>query len=406
MFMGMIKDWKSNYLSIKETRHNKVFYFDNRQHEKSFTFKISAMIKYIFAFIMLIHGLIHCMGFAKAFNYGNITQLTRSISKTNGFLWFLVALLFVVATVLFLAKKESWPYVAISAAIISQILLITVWKDAKFGTIANAVILIAAIAGWGIQNFEAHFKNDVKQNLRRTNTFQTDVLTEDDLKPLPFPVKKYLRYCGVLNKPKVKNMKIVFDGQMREKGKDWFPFRSVQYNFFDEPTRLFFMKAKMFGITLTVYHSYQNAHATMQVKLLGLFNLVNVKGVEMDTAETVTVFNDMCLMVPATMIDKRIEWTSIDSLSAKATFTNGINKISATIYFNEKGQLINFISDDRYAITDMKRYRFSTPVKEYTHMNDRNIWKYGETIWHYPDGEFVYGKFIVKSIEYNVTDFK
>ena len=201
-------------------------------------------------------------------------------------------------------------------------------------------------------------------------------------------------------------MKVVFDGEMRDKGKAFFKFTSVQFNFFDDPTRLFFMKAKMYGAPVPGYHCYQNATATMQIKLLGLLNVVNVKGTEMNKAETVTLFNDMCLMAPAALIDKRIEWTTIDSLSAKATFTNGINKITATLYFNEQGQLINFISDDRYAITDMKQYRFSTPVKDYIQLHGINIWKYGETIWHYPDGEFVYGKFTLKSIEYNVTQFK
>ncbi len=240
----------------------------------------------------------------------------------------------------------------------------------------------------------------------KINNSQTDLLTESDIQSLPLPIQKYIRYCGVVNKPKVKKAKIVFDGEMREKGKDWFTFRSVQYNFFDEPTRLFFMKAKMFGITLPGYHSYQNAHATMQVKLFGLFNVVNVKGIEMNKAKTVTVFNDMCLMSPATLIDKRIEWVPVDSLSAKATFTNGVNKITATLYFNEQGQLINFTSNDRYAISDMKRYRFSTLVKAYMQTDGKTVWKYGEAVWHYPDGEFVYGKFVLKSIEYNVIEFK
>ena len=193
---------------------------------------------------------------------------------------------------------------------------------------------------------------------------------------------------------------------MRDKGKDWFKFTAVQYNFFDEPTRLFFMKAKMYGVPVPGYHCYQNATASMQIKLLGLFNVVNIKGTIMSKAETVTVFNDLCLMAPAALIDKRIEWTAIDSLSAKATFSNGVYKITATLYFNELGQLINFTSDDRYAVTDLKQYRFSTPVKDYTEINGINIWKYGEAVWHYPDGEFVYGKFSLKSIEYNVADIK
>lgn len=364
------------------------------------------MLKYLLAFILLIHGLIHLMGFAKAYNYGNITQLTKYISKPVGSLWLITATLFIVAVLLVLMKKESWQYVAIIAAVISQILIITNWKDAKFGTILNIIILLVSIASWATFHFEMVFKADVKKHIAQTNLSNIDLLTEADIAALPAPVQKYIRYAGAVNKPKVKNMKIVFDGEMREKGKDFFKFNSVQYNFFEDPARLFFMKAEMYGITVPGYHCYQYATATMQIKLLGLFNVVNVKGTEMNKAETVTVFNDMCLMAPATMIDKRIEWTPVDSLSVKATFTNGVNKITAILYFNEQGQLINFTSDDRYAVSDMKQYRFSTPVRDYTPMNGINIWKYGETVWHYPDGEFVYGKFTLKSIDYNVTDFK
>ena len=364
------------------------------------------MLKYLFAFIQLIHGLIHFMGFAKAYNFGNITQLTKEITKANGLLWLFAAILFLAAALLLLLKKESWPCIAVVAVVISQILIITVWKDAKFGSILNIIILFVAIASYASYHFEMAFKADVKRHIAETDFSSNDLLTEADIVSLPAPIYKYIRYAGAVNKPKVKNMKIVFDGEMRDKGKDFFNFTSVQYNFFDDPTRLFFMKATMYGTTVPGYHCYQNEKATMQIKLLGLFNVVNLKGAEMNKAETVTLFNDMCLMAPAALINKRIEWTEIDSLSAKAIFTNGINKITATLYFNELGQLINFTSDDRYSIGDMKQYRFSTPVKEYVQINGKNIWKYGETIWHYPDGEFVYGKFTLKSIEYNVADYK
>lgn len=363
-------------------------------------------MKYLFAFIMLAHGLIHLMGFAKAFGNGNITQLTKEISKPMGMVWLVTAILFTIAMVMFFLKKESWPVLAIVAVVVSQVLIITVWKEAKFGTIANVIILVGAILSWGSLNFESQFKKDVNANLFRTNTAQIDLITEADIQHLPQPVQKYLRYVGVLNKPKVKNVRIVFDGQMRDKGKDWFKFRSVQYNFFDDPTRLFFMKAKMFGVTVPGYHNYHSATASMDIRLFGLLPIVQVKGVEMNKAETVTVFNDMCIMIPATLIDKRIEWQAIDSTSAKATFTNGVNKISATLYFNEQGQLVNFISDDRYAVSDMKQYRFSTPMKDYKLIDGRNVPTYGEAVWHYPEGEFVYGKFHLVSIEYNVTDFE
>ena len=142
----------------------------------------------------------------------------------------------------------------------------------------------------------------------------------------------------------------------------------------------------------------------MDIRLFGLFPIIKQSGDVMNKAETVTLFNDMCLMVPATLIDKRIQWEPIDSLTTKAVFTNRGISISAMLYFNEAGQLINFTSDDRTAKSDIKQYRFSTPQARYENINGINVMFGGEAIWHYPDGEFVYGKFKLKSIQYNISN--
>lgn len=359
-------------------------------------------MRILFSIILLGHGLIHFMGFAKAFNNGSITQISKEISKPTGVLWLLTAFLFIAATILFLVKKDAWMFVGLAAAIISQILIFTVWKDAKFGTIANIIILVAAVLSYGSYHFEKSYQKDVKENLQSTNMLKTDLLTETDLQTLPEPVQRYLKYAGVINKPKLKNMRIVFEGQMREKGKDFFPFTCEQYNFFDEPTRLFFMKATIKGFTVPGYHKYSNATALMDIRLFGFFPVVKKSGKDMDQAETVTLFNDMCLMAPATLLDKRIVWQAIDSNSAKATFTNHTITVSAILYFNKQGQLIDFISNDR----DVNHYAFSTPVSNYKNINGLNIMTYGETIWHYPDEKFVYGKFNLREVEYNVSVLK
>jgi hypothetical protein len=229
----------------------------------------------------------------------------------------------------------------------------------------------------------------------------TDLLTEKDLQHLPAIVRKYIVHSDAILQPKVKSFSVVFEGEMRDKGKDWFSFRSEQYNTIQPASRQFFMKAKMFGITIPGYHHYADGKATMQIKLFGLIPIVDIKGKELSQAETVTLFNDMCLMAPASLIDPRIVWQPIDGLHVKATFTNTPYSISAKLIFNADGELINFFSDDRYAVADMKRYRFSTPFSQYKKIDGRPIGTYGEAIWHYPDGEFVYGRFILKEVEYN-----
>lgn len=97
-----------------------------------------------------------------------------------------------------------------------------------------------------------------------------------------------------------------------------------------------------------------------------------------------------------------IVWDEIDNLTAKATFVNKNTSITAILLFNEKGQLINFISDDRTDISDMKQYRFSVPVSEYKTFEGQNIPTEIKAVWHYPEGDFVYGNLVLKNIRFNI----
>lgn len=363
-------------------------------------------MKIIFSILLIIHGLIHFMGFAKAFNLAEISQLHHAIGKSTGIIWLLAGMLFIAAATSFFLKCDWWWIPGIAATLLSQVLIVMTWQDAKFGTIANIIVMIALVAGFGTWNFHRSFLNDYREGLARTGTIPATLLTESDIQHLPLPVQRYIRYSGVLNHEKVRNIKICFTGQMREKGKEWFELHSTQYNFFDIPARLFYMTGKIKGMNVPGYHAYKNGNASMQIRLFGLFPVVNVRDGDLNQAETVTFFNDMCLMAPATLIDKRIQWEETDSLSAKATFTcNGI-KISAMLYFNETGQLVNFVSDDRYALSgkSFEKFRFSTPAYDYKNINGINICTRGEVIWHYPEGEFVYGKFKLDTIDYNLKN--
>jgi hypothetical protein len=364
------------------------------------------MLRITLFVIIILHGSLHFIGLAKSFGYGNVQQLQIATSKTTGFFWSLTGLLFFTTAVYFSLQKQWWWVIAMATVILSQIVIIMNWQDAKAGTIANSIILIAAILGFTSYRFENSYRKDVKENLLYNTDIVKELVTEQDLIHLPLPVQKYLRYAGVVNKPKVKNVRIVFHGQMRDKGKDWFAFTSQQYNFFDEPTRLFFMKGKMFGITVPGYHHYIKNTAVMDIRLFGIFSIVKKSGIVMNKAETVTLFNDMCLLAPATLIDNRIQWQTINDTSVTAIFTNHSITISANLFFNQQGQLINFISNDRTSVSEMKEYPFSTPVTSYKNVNGYNIVSLAEAVWHYPDGNFTYGKFNLKSIEYNIAELK
>jgi energy-coupling factor transporter transmembrane protein EcfT len=342
------------------------------------------------------------MGFVKAFRLFSIPQFTNDISKPLGLLWLLTALLFFITALFLYFKSNVWFMLAFIAVFLSQVLLIIYWQEAKYGALLNILILLIAIVGFATWNFKNKFENDVIHTLEST-TYSNDIITEKDLVSLPVNIQKYLRYVGVVGTPKISTMKLTFQGEMREQGKDWFSFTSNQYNFFKNPTRLYFLNANFKGFPTQGYHIYKQDISSMKIKLLSIFTVVYEDRPALFPTETVTYFNELCLFAPGALIDKKIEWEEIDSTSVKAIFRNNSAQISATLYFNEIGQLVNFISEDRYAIADMKKYTFSTPVKDYKKFNGLKLPSYGEAIWHYPEGDFMYGKFYLKTVQYNVN---
>lgn len=261
-----------------------------------------------------------------------------------------------------------------------------------------------------MESLKKAYTREVQKKLKQTSAPVKDILTEEDIKHLPEIVQKYLKYANVIGKEKVRNFKVIFDGEFKinpEKG--WASMNAEQYSDLTDITRLYFLKMKMFGLPVTGFHKYAHAKATMLVKLAGLITVADGKGKEMNQGETVTVFNDMCLLAPASLIDKRIEWESIEPLIVKATLNNNECRISAILHFNNEGKLINFISDDRYYSPTGKTYqkiRWSTPVKDYKEYNGTRIASYGEAVWSFPEREYCYARAEIKEIEYNVEEYE
>jgi hypothetical protein len=260
------------------------------------------------------------------------------------------------------------------------------------------------------QSIKRLYKAEVQKRIHQNIEVSDDlVLTEKDTNHLPEPVRKYLSYVGAMGKEKVHNVRIVFDGEMKmDRKKDWIKVKTQQYNFFDNPARLFYIRGNMFGIPLVGLDSYYDGKGNMLIKLASLVTVADEKGEEMDIGEIVTLFNDMCLLTPATLIDRKIHWETIDQLTVKGTFSDQNYQVSAVLYFNEEGALINFVTEDRYYAPigePPQKVKWSTPVKDYKEINGVKVPTYGEAIWHFPEGDFCYAKFRVKEIEYNCEQF-
>jgi hypothetical protein len=366
-------------------------------------------MKILFAIFLVVHGLIHLMGTAKAFGVAEIPQLTHQITGPLGVLWLLAAALFFSTAICLFTWPQWWWVVGAGAILVSQVVIVTSWSDARYGTIANVIGLVGVALGFlaqGPSSFHAEYDREIARGLIRS--VSTPLLTEADLAQLPAQVQRYIRLNGAVGQPRVQNFRARFHGQIRS-GPDarWMSFTGEQYNFYDQPSRLFLMDASMFGVPFQAFHRFVGPSATMRVKVASLVTMVDAKGPEMDEAETVTLFNDLCVFAPGALIGRGIQWQEIDPHTVSASFTNVSHTVRAVLSFNDRGELTNFVADGRAAASadgkSFTKMRWSTPLRDYREFGSHRLMARGEGIWHAPAGDYSYLHFDLDAIEYNVA---
>jgi hypothetical protein len=230
-------------------------------------------------------------------------------------------------------------------------------------------------------------------------------LREEDLVHLPPPVQRYVRASGAVGKPRPQNVRIEFQALMRRKpGDAGMPATSTQFNLFGRPARLFFMQARMYGLPVRALHVYRAEQATFQVRVASLIDMVDQSGESISRAETVTVLNDLCAFAPGALVDERLAWQPIDELSAGVTFSNGPQRVSATLIFGTHDELVDFWSDDRPDSSGGApvAMRWSTPLGDYRAIDGIRVPTRGRTVYARPEGPFTYGEFTLRSIAWDV----
>lgn len=349
-------------------------------------------MKNIFLVLILLHAGIHFIGLRKANQFGWLWVVT-------GILLLLFAWLY------FNNAKYAW-FAGMVALLISQCLILSNWKEARYGTILNLLLLVLVVVEFGAFRMLKKFDRLVESELKSHATNRSQLITEADMVHLPPIVKKYLRYTNSVGKPKILNFRAVFMGGMRSNpGDSYMPMKTMQYNFTEEPSRFFRFTATKAGMPVSGIHSYETSGAIFNVKFLNWFSFIDAKGDQLKQAETVTVINDFCVIAPGALIDKRIQWEQVNDTVVIARFTNPPFSVSAILHFTPDGQLINFISNDRFE-TDgkiYKNYPWTTPVSDYKVINGYRLGTKAGLWYDRPDGRFQYGRLELLEVEYNVT---
>ncbi|MCB9689355.1 MAG: hypothetical protein H6735_30235, partial [Alphaproteobacteria bacterium] len=337
--------------------------------------------------LLAAHGVVHAL---------------RVETPTLGMWWVGTGVWLLAAALLVHTSPALWWAVALPALISSQLL---VWRSGprwRVPTALNAALVFPvalATATYGPGSAHATWEQASKTVWYR-DPGPLPLVSEADLAQLPEPVARYLRFVGVVGHPRVWRMRASFEGELRQGPDDpWMTGRYEQTSGFDQPARLFWLHASLGGLPFSGLHAYGVGHATMKVRALSVWPVVDARSTpESVKAESVTFLNDRVLLAPATLIEPDLRWEPVDDAHVRVTWDGGGVAVSAELVFDPaSGALVDFVSDDRSRSADGRTFtpmRWSTPVRSYDLIDGLRLPREAEAVWS-PTGEdpFVYARF-------------
>jgi hypothetical protein len=361
-------------------------------------------MKIAFLIIVLLHSLIHLFGFVKGFELREVKELTLLVTKPMGVVWLSSTILFLTYGALYLLNSKYAWLMGLIAVILSQVLIILFWKDAKFGTIPNIIILAVSIVSFGNYNFQKIIQQETAQLLKKNISTENRILSESDLSNLPEPVKKWLKCSGVVGKPFISYGKVtqIAAMQMKPEQDNWMTAAAIQYTTIDKPAFIWSVDVKMNSIlSFQGRDKFDDGKGEMLIKLNSLFNIVNERGEKLDEGTLQRYLGEM-VWFPSLALSPFITWQQIDENTAKGTMTYKGNSGSGTFYFNSNGQVTKF-SALRYKGNekDAEKYNWEMNIFDYKTFEGIKVPAKMTSTWKLDEKDWTWLKLEVTDIKYN-----
>ncbi|GGD43353.1 hypothetical protein GCM10011361_07880 [Muriicola marianensis] len=270
-------------------------------------------------------------------------MMTENISRLHGLVWLFTAGLFMVSLVLYLIRSESWSWVGLAGVILSQILIVISWTDAKHGTWINLLLLIPLITALSEMRFNSMTECAVEQLYSTNESILDENSEEAPLHELPGIVTKWIDNSGIQDLGEIRKVHLRQKGQMRltPDGR-WMSFSAEQWFNSNEPGFVWKTKVDAFGpIFLSGRDQLITERASMNISLLSSIPVVSESEDPKLTQATMTRFLAEICWFPSAALHPYLVWESIDEYTARATFRDH-PEVSGVFHFDPHGQMVSF----------------------------------------------------------------
>jgi len=254
----------------------------------------------------------------------------------------------------------------------------------------------------GHRAFDRLVRRDVQALQARASAGRAGVVTEEMLAGLPEPVRRYLRYTGVVGRPVPGTIRLHQEGRMRPgPGQPWLPLEAEEHYSVQPPGFVWAGTARLGPVAVArARDMYAEGRGRMLVKVASLWPVADASGEQTDQAAMMRYLSEM-IWFPAAFLAGNISFEAVDDSSARVTFTDQGRTATATLFFDEQGRLIDLVAK-RYRTADASDPEtWSTPVTGYGEFEGLRLPTRGKATWKLPGGDLEYIEVTITDLHYD-----
>lgn len=361
-------------------------------------------MRIVLILLIVIHGVIHLMGFLKAYHIYTFNSISQSISKPIGIVWLLTFVLLAVTVFFLLTRSNFWWLTGGLAVLISQILVLTFWADAKMGTLANLILLFTIIHGYSSFSFKQKISEERRVMFQKAQSANQAIVSEENLEHLPPIVKTWLMNSGVIGRKFIYNVHLVQDLEMRLKPNqtNWNPGKAEQYFTVYPPAFNWSITTEMNPLfTVVGRDQFIDGKGEMSIQLLSLIPVVNVKESNKLNQAALQRFLAEIVWFPTAALSPYITWETLDATSARATMEYQGAIGSGVFHFDENGSFKKFVAMRYRDVDDEKTTEWTVSATQTAVRNGIKIPVECKASWKLENGKWDWLKVKIRHIEYN-----
>ena len=305
------------------------------------------IVFYVAIGIVIIHGLIHLMGFVAYWPLAEIAELPYKTVLLNGrfqinelgmrlfsILW-LAAAIGLVAAAIGALTGQSWWFPLMGASVLLSLLVCVLdWDNAFRGAVVDLVILGVLLLVWGLHIQPQPFAAYPEPTLMETAvTIPTN---------LPTPVARYYQAIMGDEVPVLETAVITARGTVRFMGIT-FPAR-MRFTHDAGQGYRHYIETTLFGYPLMkVNERYLDGQAKMELPVGIIENEPKI-----NMAANLGLWGESIWLPSIFITDQRVRWQAIDDNSAQLIVPFGASEDAFTVFFDPETHLITRMEALRY----------------------------------------------------------